>query len=386
MADKKISELVEAGALTGDELIAIVQSGVTKQVNLLAIKELAMASAPDAFLAEDWSIAAGDEEAYVTIAALPGDGGSEISGVAYRLDGGSWVASGGISSFTISGLTNHVTYDVELRALNSVGAGAASDVKAVTPAASWSPLDLGAKVKAWWDHADISTLWQDTAATTPVSADTDPVARVDDKSGNGKHKVQATSGNRPAYRTNTGKARLVYDGTNDTMVVTTPGFALPTLEYFAIISAVTSSDAADRGIATWMTGGNDYDSAGSIILALRGSVPHIFNYANNGQINLTVGIDSGQLAHVHRIELINATTTATIRSTGGASGDVSGTDSSFTALSSTHSGNFYEGARYNSGAAQAPLGFSMHEVIVAADLTSDERTSLRAYLDAKWRS
>jgi hypothetical protein len=88
---------------------------------------------PDAFEVGDWSVAAGDEEADVTISSLPAANGATITDVEYRLDGGSWVSSGGTISFTITGLTNDQEYDVELRAVNSVGNGAVSDVKSVTP-------------------------------------------------------------------------------------------------------------------------------------------------------------------------------------------------------------------------------------------------------------
>ena len=84
------------------------------------------ASVPDAFVVEDWSVAPGDAKADVMIHALPDGGGAAITDIEYRLDGGSWVSSVGTSSFTISGLTNDQEYDVELRAVNSVGAGAAS--------------------------------------------------------------------------------------------------------------------------------------------------------------------------------------------------------------------------------------------------------------------
>lgn len=94
---------------------------------------------PDAFETGDWSIVAGDEKADVTINSLPANGGASITDIEYRLDGGSWVSSGGTSSFAISGLTNDQEYDVELRAVNSVGNGAAGDTKQVTPEDAGGP-------------------------------------------------------------------------------------------------------------------------------------------------------------------------------------------------------------------------------------------------------
>lgn len=50
---------------------------------------------------------------------------------------------------------------------------------------------------AWYDPADLSTLFQDTAGTTPVTAVEQAVALMLDKSGRGNHAIQATSTKRP---------------------------------------------------------------------------------------------------------------------------------------------------------------------------------------------
>lgn len=94
---------------------------------------------PDAFETGDWSIVAGDEKADVTISSLPAANGASITNIEYRIDGGSWASSGGTTSFTITGLTNETEYDVEIRAVNSVGAGGESDTKQVTPEADDTP-------------------------------------------------------------------------------------------------------------------------------------------------------------------------------------------------------------------------------------------------------
>jgi hypothetical protein len=49
------------------------------------------------------------------------------------------------------------------------------------------------------DPSDLTTLFQDTAGTTPVTTPGQSVARVNDKSGRGNHATQATSGSRPLY-------------------------------------------------------------------------------------------------------------------------------------------------------------------------------------------
>ena len=49
----------------------------------------------------------------------------------------------------------------------------------------------------WYDPSDLSTLFQDSAGTTPVTAVEQPVGKILDKSGRGNHATQATSASRP---------------------------------------------------------------------------------------------------------------------------------------------------------------------------------------------
>jgi len=50
---------------------------------------------------------------------------------------------------------------------------------------------------AWYDPSDFSTLFQDAAGTTPVTAVEQPVGRISDKSGRGNHATQTTTASRP---------------------------------------------------------------------------------------------------------------------------------------------------------------------------------------------
>jgi hypothetical protein len=49
----------------------------------------------------------------------------------------------------------------------------------------------------WYDPSDLSTLFQDAAGTTPVTAVEQPVGRMLDKSGRGNHATQSTAASRP---------------------------------------------------------------------------------------------------------------------------------------------------------------------------------------------
>lgn len=87
-------------------------------------------------------------------------------------------------------------------------------------AAAFNPATLfsGGAAGAFYDISDISTLWKDTAGTSPVTADGDIVKRVDDKSGNGNHLTEATNG--PTYRVAGALKRLQFDGSNDKLRAT----------------------------------------------------------------------------------------------------------------------------------------------------------------------
>lgn len=88
----------------------------------------------------------------------------------------------------------------------------------------WSPSELfvdGAQ-GAWFDPSDLTTLFQDAAGTTPVTATGQPVGRMLDKSGNGHHAVQTSSAARPIYRHVNGRHWLEFDGIGAWMVLAAP--------------------------------------------------------------------------------------------------------------------------------------------------------------------
>jgi hypothetical protein len=73
---------------------------------------------------------------------------------------------------------------------------------------------------AWYGPSDLSTLFQDSAGTTPVTTAGQPVGLMLDKSGNDNHATQATAAARPIYQT--APDRVTIDGVDDKMTVTVP--------------------------------------------------------------------------------------------------------------------------------------------------------------------
>jgi hypothetical protein len=84
---------------------------------------------------------------------------------------------------------------------------------AFDPATLFASGELG----GWYDPSDLSTLFQDTAGTVPVTAAGQLVARISDKSGNGNHLTQSTLAARPLYQTGSGLHWLDFDATDDFM-------------------------------------------------------------------------------------------------------------------------------------------------------------------------
>jgi hypothetical protein len=89
-------------------------------------------------------IVPGDQELIINFSA-PSDGGSSISDYLYSINGGiSFTSSGFTSSpITITGLLNNVPYQISIKAVNSIGAGNASNTVSGTPSTTnqgWSEL------------------------------------------------------------------------------------------------------------------------------------------------------------------------------------------------------------------------------------------------------
>jgi len=85
-----------------------------------------------------------------------------------------------------------------------------------------SPDDLftGNETGVFYDVSYLSTLFQDSAGTTPVTTAGQPVGLMLDNSGNNNHAAQATAAARPTYQT--GPARAALDKVDDRLSITVP--------------------------------------------------------------------------------------------------------------------------------------------------------------------
>lgn len=125
------------------------------------------------------------------------------------------------------------------------------------PGFGWSPRALFANGEqgAWYDPSDLSTLYQDSAGTTPVTAVGQPVGLMLDKSGRGNHAGQPTATARPTLQADaSGRKYLQFDGVDDSMI--SPAFLGGASDHLiAVGMRFLGSMVSWQGVAEWSASG-----------------------------------------------------------------------------------------------------------------------------------
>ncbi len=118
------------------------------------------------------------------------------------------------------------------------------------------PLHNLPSLQVWLDASRISTLFQDSAGTTPVTANNDPVGKMLDLSGNNRHVVQATTAAKPTYKTNilNGRSVLGFDG-GDWMGNAAPGALLRNVAGATLIVVMQTSEPSTIRFSLVVTNG-----------------------------------------------------------------------------------------------------------------------------------
>lgn len=125
---------------------------------------------------------------------------------------------------------------------------------------------------ALYDSSDFSTMFQDSAGTTPVTAVGQPVGLLKDKSGRGNHASQATSTKRPLLQVDgAGKYYLQFDGVDDFLITGAINFtATSKMTAFMGVSVV---NGLYRLFTTTTVGGSfgSYTSSTDLVTSIRGN-------------------------------------------------------------------------------------------------------------------
>ena len=86
--------------------------------------------------------------------------------------------------------------------------------RTLRPSSTFTPRSISG-LALWLDASDSSTLFQNSDGTVPATASSDPVGYWADKSGNGRHAVQATAGSRPTISATAQNGRRVVSNSTD---------------------------------------------------------------------------------------------------------------------------------------------------------------------------
>lgn len=117
-----------------------------------------------------------------------------------------------------------------------------------------SALFAAAEKGAWYDASDLSTMWQDTAGTVPVTGAGQSVALWRDKSGNANHASMSTTSQRPTLQQDAnGRFYLQFDGVDDFLTTTIAGIGGNTDKSIfaaAQFSSVTNSTIFHLGVGS----------------------------------------------------------------------------------------------------------------------------------------
>jgi hypothetical protein len=144
----------------------------------------------------------------------------------------------------------------------------------------------------WLDPSDLTTLFQDTAGTTPVTAAGQTVARINDKSGNNFHATQATAAARPTYQVDgNGRGYLAFDGVDDFLVTPTITPGIDKAQVFAGVRKLSDAAAAILVELSSTTASN----AGSFYLSAPNSTTQEFAFLSGGsrrQADTTAVLDN----------------------------------------------------------------------------------------------
>lgn len=154
----------------------------------------------------------------------------------------------------------------------------------VFPARGFSPRSLFAagEVGAWYDPSDLTTLFQDTGGTTPVTTAGQRVALMQDKSGRGNHATQSVLAQRPTYQVDAGgRPYLEFDGIDDGMLTST---ITPGADKVAVFAGVRKLSDAATGTLVEFSALWDANNGTLSIFAPLASLPASYRMNSRGTV------------------------------------------------------------------------------------------------------
>lgn len=145
-----------------------------------------------------------------------------------------------------------------------------------------NPLQIfGSNLRVWFDVQDLSTMWQDTAATTPAAVGS-VVAKQFCKTNSSFYRQQTVSGEEPILRqASNGAYYLESDGSNDGMV--TPSIDFTNTDKIAVFAAVRKASDAAGGLVVELSASSDINNGSFQLRAPRTAAAN-YMFSSKGTI------------------------------------------------------------------------------------------------------
>lgn len=160
----------------------------------------------------------------------------------------------------------------------------------------------GGEQGAWYDPSDLSTLFQDSAGSIPVTNTAQQVGLMLDKSGRGKHAVQATTINRPIFQQDgNGKLHLAFNGTNSWM--STPAIDFTATDKMTVVAGVRKLSDALAGMLLEQSVNSVTNNGTFALLAPGGSNSSITGYLR-GDTATSVSSPLGYVAPMSYVQTL----------------------------------------------------------------------------------
>jgi hypothetical protein len=251
----------------------------------------------------------------------------------------------------------------------------------------WSPAQLfqPGDLFLWYDPSDLSTMFQDTAGTVPVTADGQSVALIRDKGPGGYHRTQSSGPSMPKYKTSGGLHWLLYDGTDDSNLTSAINWGSDKNSF--CMGVRKESDAAVGMIAEFSVSCNSNNGSFNFF------APGLNGTATFGNNLRGDTVESGYrvgstfaapftCAFTSRLDIAGATLADEVRPF------VNGVLSQTTAIaaSTSGSGNFGNHVLYFGRRANLNVPFNgreFHSVFRNRAFSADEQAKIEAYTAAK---
>lgn len=227
----------------------------------------------------------------------------------------------------------------------------------------------------WWDTSDLTTLFQDDAGATPVTATNDPVGMWKDKSGSARNFIQSgASSIKPTYQGAGGG--ISFDG-GDYLTLYSQSTTFTAQTVLAVVKLEAAGNIGARVFNQVSAGGNDYNATGHYIPIRRASsLTLVGGYATGGD-RATVTNANG----VKSLIIARHSGSAIVNRINGVDGSSYSHSLSYTPERMRLMSNLVAA---NDGPGETGAGTFYELLVFNTALSTTDRAALETYLNAKW--